>query len=76
MKDVKTIIKALRCSSTPRPQCDHDCPYYKTASEEEINLFLKRAGERRDAFPVDFFSGCDTDQIALDAADILEGMAK
>lgn len=76
MEDIKTIITALRCSSTISPACSRDCKYYRTESAEDIEPFLKSQGLTRDMLPDDFFSECDCDQIALDAADALEELSK
>ena len=77
MKDIQTIIKALRCSNDPKAQCDHSCVYYGAmATEEEINCFLREHGHKREDFHDDFFTGCHCDDIVADAADALEELIK
>lgn len=67
--EIKTLIKALRCSATPREKgatCD-GCPY----------RYLEKKGD----FPapadlvidgIEYYEQCDVEKIAFDSADELE----
>ena len=71
--NTKEIIHALRCSSsTGVAKCKKNCPYFRRASEEEINEFLTRHDLKREDFGDDFWDGCNCDKIAMDAADLIE----
>lgn len=70
--DIKTIIKALRCSGGTEHECDHSCPYFYTETDEDIDKFCREHNAKRENFPDDFWDGCDYERAALDAADALE----
>lgn len=69
MKTINEIVKALRCTSTPRHKYDcENCPY------RELN-------EVNDDIPIEedviidgkkYWEDCDVEKIAIDAADLLE----
>ena len=69
MKTLNEIIKALRCSGTPRPKYDCDnCPYRRLEKvpdgipiEEDVII----DGEK-------YWEGCDCEKIVIDAANLLE----
>lgn len=69
MKSINQVINALRCTSTPRPKygCT-DCPYRRLEKVEE-NIPIKEDviidGEK-------YWEICKVEQIAIDAADLLE----
>lgn len=72
---MKELIRALRCCSASKSECDHNCKYYYVTPEEEIQAFLEATGQRRSDFKEDFWGGCDGDRICRDAADALERVA-
>lgn len=62
--DKKTVIKALRCSSTAGSDCmGATCPYY--VIEQLPPELAAKAGQST-------WASCDVDRIGLDAADALE----
>lgn len=64
------VIYALRCSCTPGSHCDkkNNCPYYLL---EEIKPdFPVPADVTIDG--IKYWESCNTDQMCLDAADLLE----
>lgn len=69
MKTLNEIIKALRCSGTPRPKYDCDnCPYRRLEKVQDgipIEEDVIIDGEKN-------WEGCDCEKIAIDAADLLE----
>lgn len=69
MKTLNEIIKALRCSGTPRPKYDCDnCPYRRLEKVQDgipIEEDVIIDGEK-------YWEGCDCEKIAIDAADLLE----
>ena len=62
--DVKTIIKALRCTNGVGSKCEgSSCPYY----------FVEHlTGELAEKFGSTEYPSCDYEKIGLDAADKLE----
>lgn len=68
------LVRALKCANltTGEYKCiGSTCPYFVTATEEEIEEFNQRNGTH---FKPDFFDGCDSDRIALDAAERISGL--
>ena len=69
MKTINEIIKALRCTSTPRPKYDcENCPY------RELNEVNDDIPIKEDVI-IDrkkYWEDCDVEKIAIDAADLLE----
>lgn len=69
MKTINEIIKALRCTGTPRPKYDCDnCPY------RELNEVSDDIPIKEDVI-IDgkkYWEGCDVEKIVIDAADLLE----
>lgn len=69
MKKIDEIVKALRCTGTPRPKYDCDnCPYRRLEKvpdgipiEEDVII----DGEK-------YWEGCDCEKIVIDAANLLE----
>lgn len=73
MNDVKTIIKALRCTSSalPKGHSCQDCPYRVLESVD------KRIPAPPDVV-IDgelYWESCDCDRIAREASDALERLA-
>lgn len=69
MKTINEIIKALRCTSTPRHKYDcENCPY-RELNEVNDDIPIKEDviidGKK-------YWEGCDVEKIAIDAADLLE----
>ena len=69
MKTINEIIKALRCTSMPRPKYDcENCPY-RELNEVNDDIPIKEAviidGKK-------YWEDCDVEKIAIDAADLLE----
>lgn len=70
--DRKKLVAALRCSASVHDkneelQCEN-CPYF---FEEEIPEELKQMADREEGGKL-FVKSCDMDQMAMDAADMLE----
>lgn len=69
MKTIEEIIKALRCTSMPRPECDcPNCPYREL---NEVNDDIPIKGD----VIIDgkkYWEDCDIDKIVIDAANLLE----
>ncbi len=69
MKTLNEIIKALRCSGTPRPKYDCDnCPYRRLEKVQDgipIEEDVIIDGEK-------YWEGCDCEKIVIDAANLLE----
>ena len=69
MKTINEIIKALRCTSTPRHKYDcENCPY------RELNEVNEDIPIKEDVI-IDgkkYWEDCDAEKIAIDAADLLE----
>ena len=69
MKTINEIIKALRCSGTPRPKYDCDnCPYRRLEKVQDgipIEEDVIIDGEK-------YWEGCDCEKIVIDAANLLE----
>lgn len=66
---INEIIKALRCTSTPRHKYDcENCPY-RELNEVNDDIPIKEDviidGKK-------YWEGCDVEKIAIDAADMLE----
>lgn len=61
------IIKALRCSTAvvPNRECGKCAYYYRDEPSPEM---MEKYGD----VPDDFWEGCDSDRIMLDAADMIE----
>lgn len=69
--DLKTIAYALRCSAGYKLGCEKgECPYF-IEDDDEARRFMEEHFPDQET-PDDFFEGCDCEQIALDAAEILE----
>ncbi len=69
MKTINEIIKALRCTSTPRHKYDcENCPY-RELNEVNDDIPIKEDviidGKK-------YWEDCDVEKIAIDAADLLE----
>lgn len=66
------IVKALRCSATPAPDCKRECPYLRAdpPEPEELTELEKLVGLEN--LSEDYFRTCDCDKIALDAASLIE----
>ena len=69
MKTINEIIKALRCTGTPRPKYDcNNCPY-RELNEVSDDIPIKEDviidGEK-------YWEGCDCEKIVIDAANLLE----
>lgn len=62
------LVRALRCHVTVMDErnCDN-CPFYR---KEELPEYMT------DTYPDDFLCSCDTDRIALMAADGIEAQAR
>ena len=78
MIDRKKLIYALRCASYTENhiQCIKEkCPYFTHATDEDIADFCQKNECNRSDFKEGFWYGCDTDQMMIDAADMLEGKA-
>lgn len=69
MKTLNEIIKALRCSGTPRPKYDCDnCPYRRLEKVQDgipIEEDVIIDGEK-------YWEGYDCEKIVIDAANLLE----
>ncbi len=69
MKTINEIIKALRCTGTPRPKYDcNNCPY------RELNEVSDDIPIKEDVI-IDgkkYWEGCDCEKIVIDAANLLE----
>lgn len=69
MKTINEIIKALRCTGTPRPKYDcPNCPYRKLEKVEDgipIKEDIIIDGEK-------YWENCDVEQVTIDAANMLE----
>ncbi len=69
MKTINEIIKALRCTGTPRPKYDcENCPY------RELNEVSDDIPIKEDVI-IDgkkYWEGCDCEKIVIDAANLLE----
>lgn len=71
MKTLNEIIKALRCTGMPRPKYDcENCPY-RELNEVNDDIPIKEDviidGKK-------YWEDCDIDKIAIDAANMLEGI--
>lgn len=68
------LVRALKCanvSGEPHECIGSTCPYFVTATEEEVEKFNQKHGTH---FKADFFDGCDSDRMALDAAERIAGL--
>ena len=62
----ETIVRALRCASTPSGDCiGADCPFY--AEEEVPEDMAQEIGRVK-------WPGCDVDAIGMAAAEMIEEM--